>query len=100
MEIKAPTEPKRSTTPLFGSNHRLSQDQRNWFLMQKRAKGRGFIYIETDKHRMLIHQIYADTLNDMSMSNLLINASWAAPRRTTKEQWARLRSVITGGVLV
>ena len=34
IEQKSPKEPVRSTTPLFGSNHKISQEQANWFLRQ------------------------------------------------------------------
>jgi len=97
MEIKAPTEPKRPGTPLFGSNHKLSQDQKNWFLSQRNAAGLGFIYIETDKRRMLINGVHADRINESTVYGLLGIASWEASRRATKEDWERLRSLIIHG---
>jgi len=94
IEIKAPTEPKRRNTPLFGSNHRLSQAQKNWFLMQRKAGGKAFIYIETDKHRILMPAEFADGLNEMSVAKLLEHCCWFAPRKTQSIQWSLLRNVL------
>lgn len=80
IEIKAPTEPKRLTTPLFGSNHKLSQDQCNWILAQRKAGGRAFVWIGTNKRRMLIPGLYADEINHMCVGELLDCSIWSALR--------------------
>lgn len=91
IEIKSPKEPKRAKTPLFGSNHPLSQEQKNWFLSQRQAGGKAFIYIETATRRMLVPAEFADGLNEMSVPELLSASCWSAMRPTTREDWILLR---------
>ena len=95
IEIKAPTEPFRLTTPLFGSNHRISQEQMNWMLRQQHAGGRAYFLIATDKHWMLLDNQLADTINSLSMPQLLHTALWTAikPIRD-RTQWNTLRSIL------
>lgn len=81
LEIKAPVEPKRESTALFGSNHGVSQDQANWFLRQRRAGGKAFFWIATDIRRMLVPGIYADALNKMTMAEITEAAVWLMPNR-------------------
>ena len=72
IEIKSPKEPKRKTTKLFGSNHKLSQDQQNWFLRQANANGLGFVLICTNKRWMLIDGCkHADKINDLTVDELI-----------------------------
>jgi hypothetical protein len=80
LEIKAPTEPKRPSTPLLGSNHKVSQDQANWALAQRRAGGRALFWFGTDKRRMLLPGSLADNLNHMTVDELLAEALWVRPR--------------------
>jgi hypothetical protein len=95
IEFKHPTEPKRATTPLFGSNHKLSQDQKNWFLRQKQAGGYCFILIATDKRWMLIDGKYADLINEKTVDELHWKYSeWCAMKPITKRQYETLREVI------
>lgn len=91
IEIKTPREPKRAKTPLFGSNHRLSQQQKNWFLSQRQAGGKAFIYIETAARRILVPAEFADGLNEMSVPDLLSASCWFANRPTKHEEWVALR---------
>lgn len=77
IETKQPTEPKRAGTPLFGSNHQLELNQRNWFLAQRSAGGAGIIYIQTDKGlRMFIGGGHADEINDLTIEQLLAISFW------------------------
>ena len=95
IEQKSPKEPVRTTTPLFGSNHRVSQDQMNWFLRQTRAGGRCYFLISTDKRWMLIGGWHADNLNNMTVDQLMENALWATmkPVRDQKH-WLALREIL------
>lgn len=77
LEVKEPTEPKRSTTPLFGSNHKLTVEQRNWMLNQLRAGGLAYIYIDTGKHRMLLSGNLADKINVLTLRQLLNLSLWS-----------------------
>jgi hypothetical protein len=92
IEMKSPTEPKRDGTPLFGSNHRLSIDQENWFLRQCTAGGRGFVLISTDKRWLLIAGHDVTLINTASTGFLLNRAVWSAhkPIRGT-DPWQNLR---------
>lgn len=95
IEMKSPKEPKRSTTRLFGSNHRLSQDQMNWFKRQHAAGGKGFILIATDKRWILLGGGLADFINDMTVDELVDNASWSTMKPVrNKEQWTSLRNTL------
>lgn len=99
IEIKAPKEPKRASTPLFGSNHKLSQEQKNWFLRQMKANGRAFVYIETETKRMLIHGSKADDINEMTVSQLWEAAVWRALKPTRNpEDWNGFRQTIIDNV--
>lgn len=95
IEIKSPIEPKRSTTPLFGSNHRLLQSQMNWFILQRNACGIGYIYIESDKRRMLIDQKHADRINSMTVSELVSASTWHnLLGQTGIIEWTQLRAIL------
>jgi hypothetical protein len=98
VEIKAPIEPKRPGTPLFGSNHKLSQDQKNWLLAQRNAKGRAFIYIATQNRLLLIASKLADGLNEMTTPELIEHALWHnfLGARATPD-WAALRKELLRG---
>ena len=95
IEMKAPIEPKRGHTPLFGSNHRLSQDQKNWFKRQLDAGGRAWILIGTDKRWLLINGRLADQLNEMTVEALINASTWSTSRPVRdKTHWADLRNVL------
>jgi hypothetical protein len=95
IEIKSPIEPKRATTALFGSNHRISQAQMNWFLRQRRAQGVAFLLIETNKRSMLIGASNVDEVNGMTVEQLLCCCLWSASRPIMDAiRWARLRDVL------
>jgi hypothetical protein len=94
IELKSPREPKRASTRLFGSNHKLSQDQMNWFLKQEKAGGNGFVLIATDKRWMLIEGWYADDVNKMTLAELIIISRWTAPKPITRREWKKLREVL------
>ena len=92
IEIKSPKEPKRDSTPLFGSNHDLNVAQRNWFLAQKNAGGYAYIYIETDKRRMLIGAEHSDNVNKMTVKQLVSVSIWVSSLNTGEESWNQLRT--------
>lgn len=94
VEFKSSVEPKRATTPLFGSNHKLSQEQKNWALRQRNAGGRCFILIATDKRWMLIDGIHADGLNEMTVAELTKTAAWVVVLPIKEKQWKLLRSTL------
>lgn len=96
IEQKDPTEPKRSSTRLFGSNHKLSQEQKNWFLEQKNAGGRGYVLITTDKRWLLIDGcVHADFINDMTVQELCDISLWQAMKPIRgREKWMELRKIL------
>lgn len=93
LEIKTPKEPKREGTSLFGSNHRVSTKQINWGISQTQAGGRAYIYIDTDRRRILFDVSSTEFLriNDLSVNELIELAPWSAPRPMGAEQWSELR---------
>lgn len=95
IEQKSPTEPKRSTTALFGSNHKVSQDQANWMLRQRQAGGRCYFLIATDKRWILIAGGLADKINTMTVAELVDNSLWSTMKPVReKEQWTTLRNTL------
>jgi hypothetical protein len=95
IELKSPMEPKRTTTRLFGSNHKLSQEQKNWFMRQTTAKGTAFILIASDKHWILIHGSQADDINDLTVQQLILNALWHSALPIKETAWKQLRQSLT-----
>jgi hypothetical protein len=96
IELKSPTEPKRATTPLFGSNHKLSMSQRNWFLRQRNAGGHAFILVCTDIRWLLLGGALADKLNEMTVDEMMDAARWAAMKPIKEvERWTSLRHALT-----
>lgn len=95
IEQKSPKEPKRSTTALFGSNHKVSQGQKNWFLRQQRAGGKCYFLIVTDKRWMLIPGFLADEINKMTIGELLEQCAWTTTKPVRdKTQWKHLRNTL------
>lgn len=95
IEQKSPKEPKRTTTKMFGSNHKLSVDQMNWFLRQRNAGGKAYVLIVSDKRWLLIDGIHADKVNDMTVPELIEVALWHQPKPVRgKEKWKQLRSIL------
>lgn len=80
IETKAPIVPVRSSTALFGSNHPLLQSQKNFILRQLNAGGRAFVYInasrERDHHKMLVQGRHADSLNEMTLEEIISVSCW------------------------
>jgi hypothetical protein len=94
IELKTSVEPKRKTTPLMGSNHKLSIDQRNWMMRQVKAGGRCYILISTDKRWLLINGNYADFVNEQTVEQLIKVAEWNTVK-SGKIDWDDLRKVLT-----
>lgn len=95
IEQKSPKEPVRSTTPLFGSNHKISQEQQNWFLRQRQAGGKAYFLIVTDKRWMLLPGFLADEINTMTVQELLEQCLWSTTKPVRdKEQWTHLRNIL------
>lgn len=95
IELKSPLEPVRSSTKLFGSNHKLSQDQKNWFLRQRNAGGLCYILIFSDKRILLIDGKHADKLNDMTVAELVAVSLYHEIKPIKdKQKWKQLRSIL------
>lgn len=92
IEFKSPIEPKRESTPLFGSNHRMRQSQMNWHLRQRQAGGISYILIASDKRWLLIDGQHADEINDLTVPQLIDIALWRVTRPVTDAgHWSILR---------
>lgn len=95
IEIKCPTEPKRSTTPLFGSNHKLSQDQKNWIKRQLDAGGIVWVVIRTDYRWAILSGRLAEGINLMTVQDLIDSAHHTFPHpNRDKYHWLRLRMIL------
>jgi len=98
IEIKAPKAPKKAKTKLFGSNHKLSQEQKNWFLEQIKAGGKCYIFIaivDQKKHKafLLVHGKHADIINDLNCDQLFELADWVG----ISEELKGLKDVLVWG---
>ena len=91
IELKSPKEPKRETTALFSQNHKVTQEQKNWFLQQRNAGGSAYFLIATDKRWMLIHGNWADSINEMTVNELVNVSMWHEYRPVKKPSWSELR---------
>jgi hypothetical protein len=91
IENKVCKEPKRSTTPLLKSQHKVSQAQKNWALRQVQADGNCFFLLATDKRWLLIDGEHGDDINEMTVNQLIAMAHWQAELPIQKEQWQSLR---------
>lgn len=96
IEQKSPKEPVRATTKLFGSNHKVSQDQMNWFMRQMKAEGNAYFLIVTDRRWMLIGGEHADKINNMTVQELLEISLWTTSKPVRdKESWNKLRQTLS-----
>ena len=96
IEQKSPKEPVRATTKLFGSNHKVSQDQKNWFVRQMKAEGNAYFLIVTDKRWMLIGGEHTETINDMTVDQLMAVALWHTTKPVRdKKSWTKLRQTLS-----
>jgi hypothetical protein len=95
IEMKSPKEPKRMSTPLFGSNHKISQDQKNWFKRHLDSGGKGFYLIYTDKRIIVLNAHFSDTINEMSLEQIIDNSSFSTLKPVRdKKQWNLLREAL------
>lgn len=95
IELKHPKEPVRKTTRLFGSAHKISLNQKNWFKSQMDAGGNAYFLIVTDKRWILVDGLFADSINDMTTEQILGVSSWTAQKPVKKEFWNKLREKLT-----
>lgn len=95
VELKCPNEPSRPATPLFSGNHKLSVTQRNWLLAHRQAGGRGWVGIETENWCMLIGARHADSVNLMTLPQLLAAADWRSPRPVREADWTAFIITLT-----
>jgi len=100
MELKAPIEPARETTPLFSNNHQLSMSQRNWLLAHRQAGGIGWVAIETAHHVMLIGARHADIINTSTIDRLCEISEFHALRPLLQHHWVEFTQTITRSTLV
>lgn len=89
IEFKAPKEPRRATTPLFGSNHKVLQSQINWFTRHTKAGGRGGFLISTNKRWIFVDGKHAAELNLMTLDEILTIAIWSTSTRRNVS-WTQL----------
>ncbi len=99
IEVKAPAVPSREASRVIGASHPISLDQANWFLAQRNARGRGFLYVATDAVLVLIDGGLVATdyeyVNSLSVAGLIDDSVWFAfTRQCGKKEWKALREVL------
>ncbi len=92
IENKQPKEPKREDTPLFGSNHKFSQEQMNWFLKQRQAGGFAFAFVWTDKRGILLTDHQVQIANQQTVIELIDDSIWHGVKPVHAIHRAALRS--------
>jgi hypothetical protein len=74
VELKAPTRPKRDTTPLLGREG-LNPDQVNWHLQAARKNVRSYVLIRDDLgHLYLLRGVHAAELNGWPRSRVVLDS--------------------------
>lgn len=96
MELKAPVEPKRATTPLFSGNHPLSLAQRNWLLAHAQAGGVSWVAIESDTAVLLVEGRHADIVNGSTLEELKRLAAFWSPRPMAEPDWRKFAETLVG----
>ena len=67
----------------------------NWFLRQRKAGGKAYFLIATDKRWMLLPGFLADEINKMTVPELLEQCVWTTTKPVMdKEQWKHLRNAL------
>ena len=94
IEMKSPAAPKRKTTPVLKSQHKLLQSQKNWFKRQYNAGGIAYILICMRSRWILMDGAYADKVNDMTMIELINDSTWKAETPIFDGQWETLREAL------
>lgn len=95
IELKCPNEPKRATTKLFASNHKLSQDQMNWIKRQIDARGIVWIIVRTDHRWAIVNGKHGDFLNEMTVDQLEAHAAHSFPHPNRLHyNWIRVRQIL------
>lgn len=94
LEVKAPTEPKRPSTPLFGSNHRVSQSQISWHRHQHQAGGKSYFIIDTDVRLILVCGSLAEEINEMTVDELVKCSLFCAMKPMRKELWTQFKDAL------
>lgn len=90
IELKyARQEPKRSSTPLLGSAHRLSAVQSAWMQARRHAQGNVAVFIGTPQRRILTQHTFIP-LNAMTVAELELSAIWTAGARVSAEEYDKL----------
>lgn len=96
IEIKQPSKlPVRDDTAIFGSNHKVSNAQKNWMLRQRRAGGRCWIYVKTNKWQALIDGFYAEEINNWNIKDFKNRSDWFKTSPVRKECWSLLRNKLS-----
>jgi hypothetical protein len=100
IEIKAPHIPARRTTALFSGDHKLMQEQANFFLSQRNAGGLAFLFIATEERLLLLGSEVAQDMrfvNTSTLDELTMVARWRVDLpHFGVETWVHLRSVLCG----
>lgn len=100
IEIKAPEEPARPTTALFGAgNHTVSVEQCNWMLKQSQARGRSYLFIATQARLVLLQGEEVgkrgQQINKMTAHEIERIAIWKTQMPVTDQvRWFDLREIL------
>lgn len=95
IEQKSPKEPKRKSTKMFGSNHKISKDQMNWMKRHITAGGKAYFLIATDLRWMLLDGALADEINEMTVNQIVAASLWhyEKPIRGI-EPWDQMKQIL------
>ena len=97
IELKAPKEPARASTPIMtrSGNHPLLESQISWFCRQRQAGGIAFILIRTNKRIMLVDGTkFATVFNTWTVGQMAEHSLLVCAVPTPKAEWDFLHHVI------
>lgn len=79
VELKSiPAWPRKSTTPVLGRAHGLSQNQLNWWLQWQRWGGRGFILVSVAGELFAMPGKFSEEINSCNVAHFVARrVTWA-----------------------
>lgn len=94
IELKyVQSEPKRTSTPLLGSSHKITPAQRAWAVRRRTAGGKCAVLIGT-QNRCLLLPMGAENYNAYSVDECIHVALWASGARLYPLDFDKLLEVL------
>ena len=94
IEMKAAEIPKRSSTPILGSEGmRISQI--NWHLQRQRLLGRTYVFVSAAPFRWLVAGYHAAEINEWTIDDFSAKSRFWYDEKWGRKEWERLVKALT-----